>query len=202
MYRDTTKLLVETSAKNLVKSNSGTFVRRKEDIQGLQPSEIELGEDELRNEHDFKILDMNNDVFYDGRFIMTRLKVVFVPYDETLANDKFLKKYHTVELNMIEKVTKYASKKHPDQFYLDIFTKDFRQLRIMPRSHPNMDEIYNNLIMVAFPSKYSSSIIALKYDITPTKMKQYDRQIVEKLLHVIPEFRNYSKLHKDGWNVS
>ena len=113
-----------------------------------------------------------------------------------------LNKYFTVELNMIEKITKYASKKHPDQFHLDIYTKDFRHLMVMPRSHPNMDEIFNNLIMVAFPSKYSSGIIALKYNITRFRMNYHDQQVIEKLLHVVPEHRNYSKLPKDGWKVS
>lgn len=103
---------------------------------------------------------------------------------------------------MIEKVNKYFSKKHPDQFYLEIFTKDFRQLRIIPRSYPNMDEIYNNLLMVVFPSKYSSSLIALKYEVTKFKMNYHEQQIAEKLLYVVPEYKHYSKLPKDGWRVS
>jgi len=114
----------------------------------------------------------------------------------------FLNKYFSVELNLIEKVSKYFSKKHPDQYYLDIFTKDFRQLRIIPRSYPNMDEIYNNLLMVAFPSKYSSSIFALRYEIQKYKMTYHDQQIAEKFLQVIPEFKSHSKLPKEGWKVS
>lgn len=200
-YRESSELRQDQDSKTLNKSSSGTTLSAKAEIKGLSESDIEIGEDELRNEHDFKIMNFFNETYNEGRFIITRLKCVFVPYEQEVANDPFLKRYFTVELNMIEKLTKYASKKHPDQFYLDIFTKDFRQLRITPRSTPNMDEIYNNLLMVAFPSKYSSSIIALKYEMTLSKMDYYDQLVIEKLMHVIPEYRNYTKLPKDGWKV-
>ena len=102
----------------------------------------------------------------------------------------------------MEKVTKYFNKKQPDQFYLDIFTKDFRQMRVVPRSYPNMDEIYNNLLIVAFPSKFSSSIFAFKHKVSKAKISPHDKSIIEKLMQVVPEFRTYSKLPTDGWNVS
>jgi hypothetical protein len=114
----------------------------------------------------------------------------------------FTNKLFTIELNMIEKVTKYFNKKQPDQFYLDIFTKDYRQMRVIPRSYPNMDEIYNNLLMIAFSSKFSSSIFAFKYKMIPNKISQYDKQVIERLMQVAPEYRMYSKLPTDGWNVT
>ena len=115
-----------------------------------------------------------------GRFIMTRFKVIFVPYEKNIEDYEFLRKLYTVELTLIEKITKYFNKKQPNQFYIDIFTKDFRQMRIIPRSYPNMEEVYNNLVMIAFPSKYSSSIFALKYKMTNIKKTRVDKQIVEK----------------------
>lgn len=111
---------------------------------------------------------------------MTRFKITFVPYEKNIEDYEFLRKLYTIELTLIEKITKYFNKKQPNQFYIDIFTKDFRQMRIIPRSYPNMEEIYNNLIMIVFPSKYSSSIFALKYKMASSKKTRVDKQIVEK----------------------
>ena len=52
-----------------------------------------------------------------------------------------------------------------------------------------MDEIYNNLLMIAFPTKYSSSIFALKYRITPHKVSSEESQLLERMLYVIPEYK-------------
>lgn len=156
----------------------------------------------MRNEHDFYFENVITNQFWQGRFIITRFKIVFVPYDKQVQVNEYFQSFFSIELNLIEKVTKYFNKKHPDQFYLDIYTKDFRQMRIRPRTYPNMDEIYNNLLMVAFPSKFSSSIFAFKYETTKPKISQHDKQIIEKMMQVVPEFRHYSKLPSNGWNVS
>jgi len=85
---------------------------------------------------------------------------------------------------------------------ISIYTKDFRELRIIPRSYSNMDEIYNNLQMICFPSKFSSAIFAYKYKVADVKISPHNKAIIEKLMQVVPEFKFYSKLPKDGWNVS
>lgn len=156
----------------------------------------------MRNEHDFYVVNVATSKLIQGRFIITRYKIVFVPYDAEIQSNRFFKKLFSIELNLIEKVTKYFNKKHPDEFYLDIFTKDFRQMRIIPRSYPNMDEIYNNLLMIAFPSKFSSSIFAFKYQLAENKISHHDSQIISKMMQVVPEYKHYSKLPIDGWKVS
>ncbi|CAI2381707.1 unnamed protein product [Moneuplotes crassus] len=192
--------------KKMLKNVSKSPVKKpkeleKAQIQGLRDDEIEYGEDELRNEHDFYLISAVNNRLIEGRFIITRFKIVFVPYDKELQRNEFFKKMNVIELNLIEKVTKFFNKKAPDQYYLDIFTKDFRQMRIVPRSYPNMDEIYNNLLIVAFPSKFSSSIFAFKHKISKPRISSRDKSVIEKLMQVVPEFRTYSKLPTDGWNV-
>lgn len=162
---------------------------------------MEIGEDELRNEHDFYIVNMLTSKLIQGRFIITRFKIVFVPYEKQLQHNEFFRKFLSVELHLVEKVSKYFNKKHPDQFYLDIMTKDFRQLRIIPRSYPNMDEIYNNIMMILFPSKYSSGLFAFKYQMVMPKVSPHDKQIIEKMMQVVPELKHYSKLPTDGWKV-
>ena len=82
---------VEVEKQKLTKSNSATALREKQEIVGLRESEIEIGEDELRNEHDFYVINLNTNRLVQGRFIITRLKAVFVPYDKDVANDMFFK---------------------------------------------------------------------------------------------------------------
>lgn len=77
--------------KPLNKSNSGLVTLQKAEIIGLESKDIEYGEDELRNEHDFRIFNFNTESFVEGRFIITRLKIIFIPYDDAVADDIFLK---------------------------------------------------------------------------------------------------------------
>jgi len=127
---------------------------------------------------------------------------VFIAYEKSYQTNPFYRKFWSIELNLIEKIVKYFNKKHPDQYHLDIFTKDFRHMQIIPRSYPNMDEIYNNLFMIAFPTKFSSSIFAFKYKMIRPKVPAHDKQIIEKMMKVAPEHRQYVKLPSDEWNVS
>jgi len=84
-------LKIEPDQKLLSKSNSDNNTTQKQEICGLHERDIEIGEDELRNEHDFYLVNLSTNRLIQGRFVITRLKAVFVPYDKEIFHDSFLK---------------------------------------------------------------------------------------------------------------
>jgi hypothetical protein len=63
----------------------------KNEIYGLSPEDVEIGEEEVRNEHDFYVLNLNNNKLIQGRFIITKYKIVFVPYEKEIHTNEFYK---------------------------------------------------------------------------------------------------------------
>lgn len=59
-------------------------ISKNNEIYGLNTEDIDIGEDELRNEHDFYVLNLYNNKLIMGRFIITRYKIVFVPYEKEI----------------------------------------------------------------------------------------------------------------------
>ena len=72
-------------------------------------------------------------------------------------------RYFCIPVHMIFSISHQTDKKNPDIVYLDIFTKDFRNLKFQILLLDKENDIYDNIRERAFPGMYTDGCFAPKY---------------------------------------
>ena len=94
-------------------------------------------------QYEVGMVDMWKKTLMKGTFQITKTTIIFVPELKKSSKSKFYRDYFRVSLYLVERIVRVYSKKRPNDFHLDVFTKDYRHLSIIPKDYVSMEELYS-----------------------------------------------------------
>ena len=178
------------------------------------------------------MLDIVNTTFIEGKLKLTRYKLVFIPYERVRVhsheNGSSKKKndyeyvakklephrvrYFNIPLHMIYSVKDQWDKKHPELFFFDILTKDYRAYRVKIMPVKEGFEVYDSIRNQAFPGMFMTSWFVTKYKYQIKNYLLYEEEKIEDTVTSIDKISLskaeklesiicLKKLPEDGWNV-